>query len=282
MAPACAQAPERVRHAWRALGLRTNPSYHEIRAAYRVLAVATHPDRCQEHDATARFQQVHSAYEVALDNCERTGNFEGRRSYSSIDDFDWRAEVARVRATWLSKFGGSAGDVERACDKNKTNPEPCRKRDKKVAAKKVRKRNKIRTRRPRKPWGLSGRPGMSTGRKAVRYAEKYTAKPSRQENEEVSQREHITRCRRRRLLSDKDKNCCRIMASEGTHRYFISVQERLMRRVLEQMWAELRIREAIKRLEVVWNKLCSQMRGILSATPQHRRRVRKSLLVTVV
>ncbi|CBH10596.1 chaperone protein DNAj, putative [Trypanosoma brucei gambiense DAL972] len=97
--------PEHMLHAWRTLGLRANPTYEEIRAAYRRLAFATHPDRSNEPGTKERFQKLQAAYEAAVENCRRMAALGGYRLSGDAANFDWRAEVARVREAWARKHG---------------------------------------------------------------------------------------------------------------------------------------------------------------------------------
>ncbi|EKF33513.1 hypothetical protein MOQ_002622 [Trypanosoma cruzi marinkellei] len=106
---------DRVRWAWHVLGIDTNPSYDDIRAAYCRLAVTTHPDRCTDPSAKEKFQMLHAAYETALENNAEAKEKKRRTKSGEVSDFDWRAEVARVRAAYSSTF-----KYPRASDASKT------------------------------------------------------------------------------------------------------------------------------------------------------------------
>ncbi|MQL95108.1 hypothetical protein Taro_027775 [Colocasia esculenta] len=78
------------------LGVRTNASASEIRAAYRKLALKWHPDRWAKDPSVAgeakrRFQRIQEAYSVLSDN--------GKRSLYDVglyDPFEEEDEVVAV------------------------------------------------------------------------------------------------------------------------------------------------------------------------------------------
>lgn len=60
--------------AWNALGVRPGASDEEVRHAYRILALATHPDRHPEDSASSeRFCIIQSAYETILASAHTSG-----------------------------------------------------------------------------------------------------------------------------------------------------------------------------------------------------------------
>nr|CCD13044.1 unnamed protein product [Trypanosoma congolense IL3000] len=108
-----ARPSEKIVSAWRILGLHANPTYSEVRAAYRRLAVATHPDRSNEPGTKERFQKLHAAYEEAIENCKHMDISGDCGINGDIDGFDWRAAVARVRTEWRKRYGMEPDAMER-------------------------------------------------------------------------------------------------------------------------------------------------------------------------
>jgi len=61
------------------LGLASDATQAQIKSAYRKLAVACHPDRCDAPDAMERFERLHEAYQVLADPKRRA-------SYAQLRD----------------------------------------------------------------------------------------------------------------------------------------------------------------------------------------------------
>lgn len=70
---------------YRTLGIDPTAGEAEVRAAYRKLAFALHPDRNPSPEAHAAFQAVQEAYELLSDAARRRDYDENRRR-SLIDD----------------------------------------------------------------------------------------------------------------------------------------------------------------------------------------------------
>ena len=63
-AKAAVRAAVEVEDLYRILGVRGDAPPDEIHAAYRMLALRYHPDRCAESDATERFTLIAKAYSI--------------------------------------------------------------------------------------------------------------------------------------------------------------------------------------------------------------------------
>ena len=61
------------------LGVERTADGTTIKSAYRKLAVACHPDRCDAPDAMERFERLHEAYQVLADPKRRA-------SYAQLRD----------------------------------------------------------------------------------------------------------------------------------------------------------------------------------------------------
>lgn len=48
------------------LGLRAGASQDEVKSKYRELALRWHPDKNKDHDTTAEFQKIQTAYEAIM------------------------------------------------------------------------------------------------------------------------------------------------------------------------------------------------------------------------
>ena len=87
------------------LGLPRGASRAEIKAAYRRLAKAFHPDTAGEA-AVPRFLAIQAAYETLI------GTAPGRPARSGAATEGWRADPARARATreaWRARGRGASG-----------------------------------------------------------------------------------------------------------------------------------------------------------------------------
>ena len=78
-------SPASVKDHYRTLGIDPTAGEAEVRAAYRKLAFALHPDRNPSPEAHAAFQAVQEAYELLSDAARRRDYDENRRR-SLIDD----------------------------------------------------------------------------------------------------------------------------------------------------------------------------------------------------
>jgi DnaJ-class molecular chaperone len=56
---------------YQVLGVEKSATQEEIKSAYRKLALKTHPDKDKSPDATSKFQEISSAYEVLSDPQKR-------------------------------------------------------------------------------------------------------------------------------------------------------------------------------------------------------------------
>ena len=50
------------------LEIKSNASESEIKKAYHILSKKYHPDKCKDKDATEKFQQISSAYQILMDD----------------------------------------------------------------------------------------------------------------------------------------------------------------------------------------------------------------------
>ncbi|KEG10146.1 chaperone DnaJ protein [Trypanosoma grayi] len=220
---------DRVRQAWKVLGLRAHPSYDEIRVAYYKLAVATHPDRSTEPNAKERFQVIHGAYEVALEDHQQAKVATKRNPHDESSNFDWRAEVARVRAACSSTFGRP-----RTCD---TSPQM----------------QNWRMRSTRRRAGENGAAHKTLG--PNRLGKRGAAEVKRAAEEEAAaafeeeRRLQTIEKRRRRQPTVLQRQLFRIISSEQKHRRSIMLLERRALRTILLCFSEGRIRQALMQLE---------------------------------
>ncbi|WP_127942595.1 DnaJ C-terminal domain-containing protein [Mycoplasma sp. ATU-Cv-703] len=106
---------------YQSLGVDRNASEHEIKRAFRKLAMRYHPDRNKEPDAEAKFKEINEAYEVLSDPQKRSrydqyghaafdqsagfGGFEFE-GFGSFDGMD-------INDIFSSFFGGGFGQSSR-------------------------------------------------------------------------------------------------------------------------------------------------------------------------
>ncbi|PWU95841.1 putative chaperone DNAJ protein [Trypanosoma cruzi] len=223
---------DRVRWAWHVLGIDTNPSYDDIRAAYCRLAVMTHPDRCTDPSAKEKFQMLHAAYETALKNNAEAKEKKRRTKSGEVSDFDWRAEVARVRAAYSSTFKcPRASDASRTPWQN-ANPNPsCS----------VPQRTNKRRCADQKPQ--SGAHMVEVKRAT---AARGGASGSSSAQEEEERRLQAIRVRRRGYLSPSLNLMRRIVTREASRRHAIVRLEQKELRCIYLISLEERIRRAIE------------------------------------
>ena len=50
------------------LELKPNASEYDIKKAYYSLSKKYHPDKCKDDNATAKFQQINTAYQILMDD----------------------------------------------------------------------------------------------------------------------------------------------------------------------------------------------------------------------
>ncbi|RNF27017.1 chaperone DnaJ protein [Trypanosoma conorhini] len=248
---------DRVRWAWRVLGLDTNPSYDSIRAAYCRLAVTTHPDRCTDLGAKEKFQALHAAYETALENHAQTKNTGRSAKNGGRADFDWRAEVARVREAYSSMFkyqrrpeAAAAAAAATPWWKQKSTP-PC------AAPQQSHKRRHSNNKNAAKaPMRGANVAAAATGIASV-------SAPA--EDEEC--RGRATEARRRRGLPLAQQLICRIVSREAARRSAIMRLAQNERRGIFLSRNEERIRHAIEKWETAsWANMNEQWAEVLTCS----------------
>ncbi|MCO5589531.1 hypothetical protein L7F22_043499 [Adiantum nelumboides] len=63
------------------LGLSSDASAHDIKKAYRLLALKYHPDVCKGDSCTSKFMQINDAYDTIM--CFLEGNINAFQQYSA-------------------------------------------------------------------------------------------------------------------------------------------------------------------------------------------------------
>jgi len=66
------QASMEVEDLYAVLGVGRDATREQVRAAFRTLALKSHPDRCKDDDAAERFARIDKAYTVLRDPKLRT------------------------------------------------------------------------------------------------------------------------------------------------------------------------------------------------------------------
>ena len=123
-------APPRFTALYELLGVPPDASASAIKKAYHKLAVATHPDRCADADATERFQKLQAVYEVLRDAERRalydetgaTGEDDAGIPGANCADFDelkafWKSMHEEVTEEKIAEFAASyRGSEEEEAD----------------------------------------------------------------------------------------------------------------------------------------------------------------------
>jgi len=89
-----------IKDYYRILGVRPNATVHEIRRAYRQLAILNHPDKNPNGESMARMQEINEAYGIL-------GNPKKRSSY----DFVYPHSTIGFRVDYAPHSNGSATAV---------------------------------------------------------------------------------------------------------------------------------------------------------------------------
>lgn len=84
-----------TRDPYSTLGVSPGATKHEIKKAYRRLALKFHPDVCDGNHCTTNFQQINHAYETLINSCtQQFGEFEDDLSdnlegFMGVGDDSW-------------------------------------------------------------------------------------------------------------------------------------------------------------------------------------------------
>lgn len=95
VAMACSAGATTSRDPYSTLGLSPGATKHEIKKAYRRLALQYHPDVCDGNHCTTNFQQINHAYETLLNSStQQFGEFEDDLSdnlegFMGVGDDSW-------------------------------------------------------------------------------------------------------------------------------------------------------------------------------------------------